>query len=248
METDIKTSSENKDVSIVNLSGRIDTFTSNTIDEELQSLIDIGNDKLVCNFSEVEYINSDGLKVFLDKMNYARKSGGDLKFVSINDSVKKLFSLVGLTEMCDIYNDIGEAVEAFTTFPKAATQTYEEVDAKTIVSAISTVSNAPVKMGVQLTHLTGPMKGDIQEFSEDLISIGRDPSCHIAFPVDQASVSRKHAYIVRGGNRFKLADHSTNGTLVNGKMAKDVYLEDGDVIEVYEGGPKIHFRTKIVIE
>ncbi len=96
-------------------------------------------------------------------------------------------------------------------------------------------------MKVQIIHIDGPFKGEIQEFEEEKITIGRHPSCSISFPPDLRVVSRQHAHILREGNRFKLVDHSTNGTLVNGKPVKETYLKSGDVITFAEGGPKVSF-------
>ncbi len=97
---------------------------------------------------------------------------------------------------------------------------------------------------VQLVHIQGPFKGEIQEFSEDKITIGRNPSCTLTFPPDLAIVSRNHAEIVREGERFKLIDHSANGTYVNGKRVTEVFLKDGDVLTIAQGGPKVSFLTK----
>jgi pSer/pThr/pTyr-binding forkhead associated (FHA) protein len=97
---------------------------------------------------------------------------------------------------------------------------------------------------VQLIHISGPMKGKIQEFSEGMITIGRKPSNHIRFPTDFTSISRDHAEIVREGNKFRLIDHSSNGTFVNGKRVQEVYLKEGDVIMFSEGGPKVSFLTQ----
>jgi len=99
---------------------------------------------------------------------------------------------------------------------------------------------------VQLIHIQGPLKGQIQEVAEDSILIGRHPTCHVQFPKDLSIVSRRHAQIVRDGNRFKLIDESTNGTFVNGKQVKETYLKDGDVLMFSEGGPKASFLTRIL--
>jgi pSer/pThr/pTyr-binding forkhead associated (FHA) protein len=103
----------------------------------------------------------------------------------------------------------------------------------------------PPIITVQLIHIHGPKKGEIQEFSETSIAIGRHPSCQIRFPIDMTSISRKHAEIVRDGNQFKLIDHSTNGTFVNGKRIKERSLRTGDVIEFAEKGPKVSFLTQM---
>jgi pSer/pThr/pTyr-binding forkhead associated (FHA) protein len=100
---------------------------------------------------------------------------------------------------------------------------------------------------VQLIHIQGPLplEGKEQEFSEPVILIGRHPSCHLRFPADLTPISRKHAEIIREGNQFKLIDHSTNGTFVNGKGIKEAYLKDGDILEFSKGGPKISFLTQM---
>ncbi len=99
---------------------------------------------------------------------------------------------------------------------------------------------------VQLVHILGPMKGEIQEFREGTILIGRDPSCQLKFPADLAVVSRKHALITREGNQFKLVDSSSNGTFVNGKKITESPLRNGDVLEFSEGGPKVSFLSEIM--
>ena len=98
---------------------------------------------------------------------------------------------------------------------------------------------------IQLIHIEGPLKGEIQEFPDPEISIGRHPSCHVQFPKDLKIVSRKHARIIREGNRFKLINLSKNGTFLNGKRIPEAYLKDGDVLIFAQGGPKVSFLTKI---
>lgn len=102
----------------------------------------------------------------------------------------------------------------------------------------------PPVISVQIVHLQGPLKGEIQEFADSEIWIGRHPSCQICFPKDLAIISRRHAMIEREGNRFKLIDHSANGTFVNGKAVEETYLKNGDVLVFAEGGPKVSFLTK----
>ncbi len=98
---------------------------------------------------------------------------------------------------------------------------------------------------VQLVHIQGPLKGEIQELPDIEISIGRHPECQVRFPKDLVTISRRHARIVREGNRFKLIDQSTNGTYVNGRPVSEAYLKDGDVITFTDNGPKLSFLTRI---
>lgn len=101
---------------------------------------------------------------------------------------------------------------------------------------------------VKLVHILGPMKGNNQEFQQELITIGRSPSCHLRFPADLVIVSRNHAEIIREGNRFKLINKSQNFTYVNGKQIeteKDAYLTSGDILEFARGGPKVGFLIEM---
>jgi pSer/pThr/pTyr-binding forkhead associated (FHA) protein len=98
---------------------------------------------------------------------------------------------------------------------------------------------------IQLVHIQGPLKGQIQDFHQFPVLIGRHSTCQVRFEKDLTTISRKHARIDRQGNRFRIVDSSTNGTYVNGKRIADVYLRDGDVITFSENGPKASFLTKI---
>lgn len=104
---------------------------------------------------------------------------------------------------------------------------------------------AIVPIIVQLVHIQGPLKGEIQELTDSDIGIGRHADCQVRFPKDMTTLSRLHARIVREGNRFKLIDQSTNGTFVNGQRINEAYLKDGDVLTLTENGPKLSFLTRI---
>ena len=98
---------------------------------------------------------------------------------------------------------------------------------------------------VQLIHIAGPLKGEIQEFNDPEIAVGRLSTCQVRFPKDLAIISRKHAAIFREGNRFRLVDESANGTFLNGKSVSEAFLKNGDVIMFAEGGPKVSFLTRV---
>ena len=101
---------------------------------------------------------------------------------------------------------------------------------------------------VTIVHIEGPLKGEIQEFSDDEIRIGRNIGYQVQFPRDVLIVSRDHARIIRDGNRFKLVNRSENMTYLNGKpigQDEEAFLKSGDWIMFAQGGPKVSFLTKI---
>ena len=59
---------------------------------------------------------------------------------------------------------------------------------------------------IQLVHIQGPLKGQIQDFSEFPVHIGRHSTCQVRFEKDLTTISRRHARIDRQGNRFRIID------------------------------------------
>jgi len=108
-----------------------------------------------------------------------------------------------------------------------------------------TDSSGPTGIVVQIVHIEGPRKGQIDEHSGPVITIGRSTDSDVVFPADLRIVSRKHAEIRRQGNSFLLVNHSPNGCYVNGRPADNVYLKQGDVIAFAEGGPKVSFLSTV---
>ena len=69
------------------------------------------------------------------------------------------------------------------------------------------------------------------ELDEESTTLGRSEECTI--PVDEESVSRKHAEIRRTDSGFEIVDlASTNGVLVNEVRAERVALRSGDRIQL----------------
>ena len=66
---------------------------------------------------------------------------------------------------------------------------------------------------------------------KEVVNIGRDPGCDIT--LDNLGVSRQHAQIRVVQGRYLLADnHSTNGTLLNGRPIQSAEISPGDLMQV----------------
>lgn len=108
----------------------------------------------------------------------------------------------------------------------------------------NTTPNIP-NIVVQIVHIEGARKGEIDEIDKSRITIGRHPSCDVVFPKNLRIISRHHAEINREGNRFLLKNMSKNGCYVNGHLVSDAYLKQGDVITFADGGPKVSFLYSV---
>ena len=105
---------------------------------------------------------------------------------------------------------------------------------------IDNMSNMPGIL-VQIVHIEGIRKGEIDEFQQSVINVGRAHSSDVLFPGDVRVVSRKHAEIKREGNRYLLVNHGQNGCFVNRLQVDQTYLNQGDIITFSKAGPKVSF-------
>jgi hypothetical protein len=77
----------------------------------------------------------------------------------------------------------------------------------------------------------GGMAGQSFQPAEGRTLVGRSPECDIF--LDDVTVSRRHAEIVRDGDTFTIRDlGSLNGTYVNRKRIESAVLENDDEVQV----------------
>ena len=95
--------------------------------------------------------------------------------------------------------------------------------------------NEPVDVMVEGTALVvragGGIEGQTFVPSETRTLIGRSPECEIF--LDDVTVSRRHAEILRDGDAYTIRDlGSLNGTYVNRKRIESAVLEDDDEVQI----------------
>ena len=104
---------ELKHVSIVKVSGRVDSATAPNLEQALQNLLDAGRSHLTLDLEAVEYMSSAGLRVLVAMQKAAKKSGGRLALACQSLRVKEVLDLAGLTPVFEIYPDVVEAVGSY---------------------------------------------------------------------------------------------------------------------------------------
>lgn len=86
----------------------------------------------------------------------------------------------------------------------------------------------------------GGMAGQAFAPAGDRTLIGRSPECDVF--LDDVTVSRRHAELVRAGATFTIRDlGSLNGTYVNRRRIESAVLEDDDEVQI--GKYRLTFRT-----
>ena len=136
-------------------------------------------------------------------------------------------------QKCGAYLHPGEEAEDSTTMTYAIDETGElkPVDLDEVTS-----------QGAALVIRAGGGRvGESFALSGDRLSIGRRPDADIF--LDDVTVSRDHALLVRRGDGYHLDDcGSLNGTYVNRRRVESVRLEDGDELQI--GKYKLSFLTR----
>lgn len=99
---------------IIYLSGRLDVHLSADIEKEINKIIKVEPDAdLLLNLLNVEYMSSSGLRIFVSTMRILKENNRKLKLCHINNAVKKIFEVVELMDMFDIYDTEEDALTSF---------------------------------------------------------------------------------------------------------------------------------------
>ncbi|HEO65712.1 MAG TPA: anti-sigma factor antagonist [Spirochaetes bacterium] len=109
---ELSTRKEGK-VQIIQLEGRLDVHLSLEIEQAVNDLIDKGEKFLLFDLAGVQYLSSSGLRIFIAAMRRLKGVDGSLKLANMSESVKKIFKVVELIDLFEIYPSVEEATTAF---------------------------------------------------------------------------------------------------------------------------------------
>lgn len=99
---------------VVNLEGRLDVSVANEVEEGLAELIDNGNHtKVLLNMEGIEYMSSSGFRACISTLRKLNAKEGSLKMCNIKPAVKRIFDVIELTSLFDIYDSPEAALSAF---------------------------------------------------------------------------------------------------------------------------------------
>ena len=99
-------------VTIVDISGSLDTQTSGTASEEMSRIAEDGT-KLLLNLEGLEFLSSAGLRVMLRTAKQLKGSGGSIKVCSAAGVVKEVMEISGFGSLLDLYASESEALASF---------------------------------------------------------------------------------------------------------------------------------------
>jgi len=100
------------EVAIVTMVERFDAYSAKDVQTALEKVIDDGSVKLVCDFSQTDYISSAGLRVLLATAKRLKREGGAIALCCMKPYVREVFETAGFTQLFQIFNSEEEAADS----------------------------------------------------------------------------------------------------------------------------------------
>ena len=86
------------------LNGRLDTPAAVKAQQEIGPLLENADKEIVFDCTNLEYISSSGLRLFLTIRKEASVKGGKVVIENINDEIRKVFMMTGFFNLFEIRN------------------------------------------------------------------------------------------------------------------------------------------------
>ena len=104
---------EYKRVSVMSVSGRVDSATAPDLENELKKLVEADKTQIVLDLKDVEYMSSAGLRAMVSTLKAVKRVNGDLRLANPSPRVEEVLRLAGLTSIFSIHPTREEAVASF---------------------------------------------------------------------------------------------------------------------------------------
>jgi anti-sigma B factor antagonist len=104
---------ELKRVSVIAVSGRVDSATAPDLENSLKTLVESDKTQIVLDLKNVEYMSSAGLRAMVSTLKAVKRVNGDLRLASPSPRVEEVLRLAGLTSIFSIHPSREEAVASF---------------------------------------------------------------------------------------------------------------------------------------
>lgn len=97
---------------IYELEGRLDTSGSATFKIELDMAVIKPTGHIIIDMSKVSFISSAGIGVTVKAHSMLKQKGFEVRVASANDEVKKIYDLLGFSNVVKLYPTLADALHA----------------------------------------------------------------------------------------------------------------------------------------
>jgi anti-sigma B factor antagonist len=100
---------QKEDYTLVIIQGRLDTITAGDFENKIMEILGGGVTKLLLDCSNLTYISSSGLRVFLVAQKKMLATGGILRICCLKPEIKDIFDISGFSVIFSIFSDVEKA-------------------------------------------------------------------------------------------------------------------------------------------
>ena len=87
---------------VVQIIGEVDVATAPTVEHRLSELVESGTKELVLDLSEMDFIDSTGLGIFVVILKRLKDQDGSIVLISPQPATRKVLSITGLDKVLPI--------------------------------------------------------------------------------------------------------------------------------------------------
>ncbi len=87
---------------IASFEGRLDTAAAMQTTEDVKPLLEAAGKEIVLDCTNLEYISSSGLRIFLAIRKEAAANGSKVVVANINEDIRQVFVMTGFVSLFDI--------------------------------------------------------------------------------------------------------------------------------------------------
>ncbi|MBY6024572.1 anti-anti sigma factor [Priestia aryabhattai] len=95
----------------ITLAGEIDAYTAPNLKEKFMEIAEQDGVKITIDLTDVSYMDSTGLGVFIALLKASKKHNGSLRFVGVSERLKRLFDITGLTDILNVNSQVEGGVK-----------------------------------------------------------------------------------------------------------------------------------------
>ena len=86
----------------VYLKGRLDTLAAQEVSKQMESLAEDASGTIIMDCTEMTYISSSGLRIFLTLRKAAAEKGGKVIVRGISNDIRSVFMMTGFLNLFEI--------------------------------------------------------------------------------------------------------------------------------------------------
>ena len=104
---------EKEGIKCVYLEGRLDAVSTPVLEDKMAKLLEVA-DRILIDFSKVNYLSSAGLRLLLSSTKRMKAKEGMLIFCGMSDEVMEIIQMAGFERILNIYPSEEKAFKALS--------------------------------------------------------------------------------------------------------------------------------------